>query len=417
MENVNLDSAISSVVLHDSDEGIAVKVGKAYEYYTADNISEALSILLSDEKLTKSSYVQVLIGNCHRKLNDNKKALEAWHKALEISPNEYNAYLNIGNMMFVQGEIPDAIEYWTKAYAIQPESPPVVLNLAIAYKNKGCRIKSTRLFEKYLRYCKESISSEYLSVKETMIRLRGKVDIGFRRIKELKEEGNLRAIMTMYVKLISTYADLPSVYLNLANIFMYDKNYEKALEFFLIVYKNYECSGQVIWNIASLYEILKKRPEAYCFYKRCERFIPKTSSRYKVLAQKIQSLFYSAKTKELSDEHLALAKEYEAKNLYEDAIVEYENGILLSTEELPEAEHKLEVLQKYVNPEPFVIADLYSRINTYMTNKKFNSCIELCDRIIQLSDVNSKEGMYAVRCKTECKRILVTREHMERLDF
>lgn len=414
MDNVNLESALSSVVLHDSDEGVAAKVGRAFEYYSADNIQEALSLLMGDEKLLKSSYVQVLAGNCYRRIQDTEKALNCWHKALEISPNEYNAYLNIGNTMYIQGDVPAAIENWTKAFTIQPENPTISLNLAVAYKNKGCRIKSTKLFERYLKYSRANITSEYLSVKETMLRLRSKVDLYFKKLNEFKEAGNLKAVVATYIRLISTYADLPNVYQNLGSIFLFDKNYDKALEFFLIVYKNCECPAQVIWSIANLYEQKKEKPLAYCFYKRCEKFIPRSSTRYKILGQKLQSLFYSAKTKELCDERIALAKAFEAKNLYEDALVEYENAVMLSTEEMPEIEHKLEVLRNYINPEPAVIADLYTKINTFMNNKRFNSCIELCDRIILLSDVNSKEGMYAVRCKTECKRILVTREHIER---
>ena len=38
--------------------------------------------------------------------------------------------------------------------------------------------------------------------------------------------------------------------------------------------------------------------------------------------------------------------------------------------------------------------------------KKFNRCIDLCDRLITLDNGDSQKGLYAVRCKTECKRLL-----------
>lgn len=165
MNNVNLSTTITSASLHDTEEGMRAKITKAVEYYNAENIQETLNLVLNDKDLLKSSYVHVLIGNCYRKQNKIDSALKSWQKAVEINEKEYNAYINIANVQFVQGDAAQAIENWTKAFSIQPENPVVCLNLAIAYNQKGCRIKSTKFFERYLRYNRNNMSREYLLSK------------------------------------------------------------------------------------------------------------------------------------------------------------------------------------------------------------------------------------------------------------
>lgn len=413
MNNVNLSTTITSASLHDTEEGMRAKITKAVEYYNAENIQETLNLVLNDKDLLKSSYVHVLIGNCYRKQNKIDSALKSWQKAVEINEKEYNAYINIANVQFVQGDAAQAIENWTKAFSIQPENPVVCLNLAIAYNQKGCRIKSTKFFERYLRYNRNNMSREYLSVKESMLRLRTKVDYYFKKLAALKNTGNLKLMATINLKMISIYADLPTVYNNLGQIFMFTKDYDKALDFFLTVYKNFPYSPLVLWNIATIFERKGKRDWAYCFYKRCSDIMPKTSQKAKVITEKANSFVFKVKTKENSDIHLKEAKDFEAKNLYEDALVEYENAYLLSPDELADIEHKIQVLKTYIQPEPFVIADLYSRINNAMNNNLLKQCVEMCDRIILLSDSNSKESSYALKCKTECKRILATRGRID----
>lgn len=413
MNNVNLSTTISPQSLHDTEEGMRAKISKAVEYYNAENIQETLNLLLNDKELLKSSYVHVLIGNCYRKQNKIDSAMSCWNKAIEINEKEYNAYINIANVQFVKGDTALAIENWTKAYSIQPENPVVCLNLAVAYNQKGCRIKSTKFFERYLRYNRNSMTREYLSVKESLVKLRTKVDYYFKKLTELKNTGNLKLMATINLKMISIYPDLPTVYHNLGQIFMFMRDYEKALEFFLVVFKNFPYSPLVVWNIALIYEKKGKKDLAYCFFKRCSDMMPNTSQKARVITEKANALTFKVKTKENSELHLKAAKDFEAKNLYEDALMEYENAYMLSPDELADIEHKIQILRTYVQPEPFVIAELYSKINTAMNNNRLKQCIEMCDRIILLSEPNSKESTYALKCKTECKRILSTRGRID----
>ncbi len=410
MENSNLDTQIPTAILHDSDEGIAIRVKKAYEYYLAGSYRETLDLLLNDTTLNKIPYVLVLIGNCYKNLSDTNKAMKYWYQSIENGAGEHAAYLNIGNVLYAQKKGNEAIKFWTQAFALKPEDPVVNLNLAVAYRTKGYRIKSTRFFERYLRFKTNEIDKEYLTVKENILTLRARVEQCYRKLYDYKNNGDLRAISTLYAKMISIYANLPNAYLNLANIFLIDKNYEKALEFFLIVYKNFTYNSQILWNIANLYEMEGKKADAFCFYRRCERLFNKNSGKYQQIISKLNAFSYSAVTTAAKEEFVKRAQEYEENNLYEDALIEYENAYYATIGESPDIQEQIERLKKYINPEPFVIAALYNKINSYLNLKKYSACIELCDRIVLLADINSKESLFAVRCKTECKRLLVARE-------
>ena len=45
-----------------------------------------------------------------------------------------------------------------------------------------------------------------------------------------------------------------------------------------------------------------------------------------------------------------------------------------------------------------------------MNRKKLHACVEVCDRIMLLGQGHTKEVMYAMKCKAECRRIIIARE-------
>ena len=91
-------------------------------------------------------------------------------------------------------------------------------------------------------------------------------------------------------------------------------------------------------------------------------------------------------------------------------IDEYENFMILSESENEEIKQTIDKYKIYLNPEPFVINMLYNQIPDLMNRKKLNACVEVCDRIIKIASDHSKEVVYAMKCKAECKRIIIARE-------
>lgn len=412
MENSDLDntSGLSGVQFGGNDSISSDKITRAYEFYESGRHQEALSMAEADAQISATAYGQVLIGNCYKSLGDKKSAMLHWKKAVEISPLEHNAYVNIANELYTENKISEAILNWHIAATIMPENSSVNLNLALAYDKKGSRIKATKYFEKYIRYEKKISSQSYIKIKHTLANLTAKVEFLAKKVEEYKVQKDLKTIAAIYLKMISTYANLPTIYANIAEIFYFDKNFQKSLEFYLLVYLNYPHTPKVILEIANLYYILQQYTYAYVYYSRALNTLPEGTSYYNKVKSKLSSLSYVLKDPELIETHLQKAREAEKNNDYEEAIDEYENFLILSESDNPDIQQIIDKYKIFLNPEPFVINVLYNQIPDLMNKKKLNSCVEVCDRIMTLATQNSKEVMYAMKCKAECKRIIIARE-------
>ena len=84
--------------------------------------------------------------------------------------------------------------------------------------------------------------------------------------------------------------------------------------------------------------------------------------------------------------------------------------MILSESDNEEIQQRVDKYKLFVNPEPFVVNVLYSQIPDLMNRKKLSACVDVCDRIMKLANDHSKEVIYAMKCKAECKRIIIARE-------
>ena len=99
MENIinNNSSDLSEVGIGNDESASNEKIKRAYEYYDSGRINEAISLIEKDSRLLANSHAQLILGNCYHKANDTQKSLFHWKKAIDISPLEHTAYINIGN--------------------------------------------------------------------------------------------------------------------------------------------------------------------------------------------------------------------------------------------------------------------------------------------------------------------------------
>lgn len=405
-ENV---SGLSDVKFGEGDAA-SDKLARLYEMYESGRFSDALNAAESDSFVSSSSYGQLLIGNCQKQLGNQDAALTHWKKAIQISPLEHSAYINIANYLYSTGKVNEAVLNWHIASTIMPENPVVNLNLAHAYDKLGSRIKSTKYFEKYLKYETKIMSTEYQTVKHALANMTAKVEFYAKKVEEFKVQKDLKTIAALYLKMISTYASLPSIYTNIAEIFYFDKNYAKAFEFYQIVYLFFPYTTKVLLELGNLAFLLGHKSYSYVYYKRAIETLPEGTSYYNKVKQQLNSLSVVLNDPELIETHLQKAREAEAVNDYEIAIDEYENYMILSESDNQDIQQIVDKYKIFLNPEPFVVNVLYSQIPDLMNKKKLSACVDLCDRIMKISTEHSKEVVYAMKCKAECKRIIIARE-------
>ena len=407
--STNSNTSLSDIDLS-GEKAAASKITKAYELYASGEIQEAVNHLEANVDVSNNSYVQVLLGNCYQKLGQKDRAMEFWKRATEISPLEYAAYINIGNEYYAEGRIHKAIYNWHCAGSVCPENSVLNQNLAVAYDKLGYRIKSTKYFEKYLKYTTNKDAPDYFKIKRSIANLTAKTEFYLKKSEEYRAEKNLKKVAAAYLMLISTYANLPNIYTNLANIFVFDKNYEKALEFYLIAYLNFSYTPNTLMNVANMHYLLKNKSYAYCYYKRASKYIPETHSQWRLVNEKLSELSAAKRDTDLLESHLEKAKEAEEISRFEIAIDEYENYLILTETQSPEIQQLIDKYKIFLNPEPFVVKMLYNQLPELMMAKKLHAAVEVCDRIMTIAESHSKEMIYAMKCKVECKNVIIARE-------
>ena len=73
------------------------------------------------------------LGNTHHRQGKYEEAIEAYHKAIEISPDYHHlAYYNLGNAYDEQGKFEEAIAAYNKAIEIMSNDAESYINLGYA---------------------------------------------------------------------------------------------------------------------------------------------------------------------------------------------------------------------------------------------------------------------------------------------
>jgi len=100
---------------------------------------EAINSLIDALKWNpKNGFALVMMGNIFAKhKNDIETALKYYNQALKIKPDDHIAVNNIGANLLQLGKIKEAIEYFKKAYTLNPNYPNTSFGLSIAYEKLG----------------------------------------------------------------------------------------------------------------------------------------------------------------------------------------------------------------------------------------------------------------------------------------
>ena len=101
----------------------------------------------SDPALLASTYAN--LGGAYRDLGDDAKALESYNHALQLNPNQFNAYLGLGRLLEKEGKLDDAIANYSRSVAITP-SESGYLRLGRALEQSGRRAEALAAYQEAL---------------------------------------------------------------------------------------------------------------------------------------------------------------------------------------------------------------------------------------------------------------------------
>ena len=114
--------------------------------------------LTSDPGLLAATYAN--LGAAYRKLGEDEKARTSYDQALQLNPNQYNAYLGLGELLEKQSRLDDAISNYSKAVELRPTDTGFLL-LGRALEKTGRRSEALAAYQAALKLSPETPEAQH----------------------------------------------------------------------------------------------------------------------------------------------------------------------------------------------------------------------------------------------------------------
>jgi tetratricopeptide (TPR) repeat protein len=108
--------------------------------------------LTSDAGLLAATYSN--LGTAYRKLGEDQKARDSYNQALRLNPNQFNAYLGLGELLEKRNQLDDAIRNYSKSVELRPTDTGFLL-LGHALETAGRRPEALVAYQAALKLSPE----------------------------------------------------------------------------------------------------------------------------------------------------------------------------------------------------------------------------------------------------------------------
>lgn len=381
-------------------------LSKALRFFDDKRYSEALNSLLPSFERDKTGIYANFIGNCYQKLGSINDAVHFWQKAISQNPTCYLAFLGLGNAAYAQNNIKQALIYWHIALSICPESPQINYNVAAAYSRKDDRFLAVYYYEKFLKYSNNSNSKEVKYVTNIILNLRSKAAEFLKKASAAISQDKINQAVQYYVKAVKNYPLQPKVVQNIAKIFACDRNFDKAIEYYKMAIRIDDKLKICMVDIANAYLAKHQYELAYCYFTRFLSTFTHQSGKFAEVERITQYAKSKIGPEHDTIKHFNLAVEYENNLKYREALDEYENYAILSSDNEERVAESIKKLKLMIYPEKILIKNIIEKIEELSSNKQYEQAVKLCDRISILSVLNSQEFHWANKKKQELRYII-----------
>jgi tetratricopeptide (TPR) repeat protein len=144
-------SKLSKVSFDNKDAWAAYHIGDAY-YFTDKNKVKAIKWYEKACALAKYDLdFRIKYGTCLAQLNKINEAEEQFKFVIKENPKKAQGYTNLGFLKFSQGKTGEALVNYTKAYALDPDSEPLLLNMAGYYYSMKDKPKALAFLKQILK--------------------------------------------------------------------------------------------------------------------------------------------------------------------------------------------------------------------------------------------------------------------------
>ncbi len=329
-------------------------IDAARKHFKDGNYDFAIKLYLGLLKTSASARLYFDVGLCYYKKSDYDSAIEYLTMAGNLDIRNSSAYSYLGNCYFRKLDAKNAIENWTIARSISPKDEFVCLNLAMAYFVKGMSYESVFYYQKYLKYSVNRETQQYLSIQKNMNELFETANDYYiqgererARNEGILAEKNYKLAMKKY-PVVSDYSYA------LASLYYDIKNYQDASIYYEISLREHsQRDKDIVLRLADCYEKTNDYRMAYCFYNKYLRYSISSQNEYLEITKKMSGL-KKLLDSSVVDITLELAKQYYNNNEYYKSLLEYENCVILDSDNKFEYEDTIRKLRSFINPESIV---------------------------------------------------------------
>jgi len=130
-------------------------VSLGFDAYDEGNYKIAIKELEKALDIGNTGYneeeIYTVLGNAYYGLYEDDKAIEAHEKALEINPEYYEAWVNLGIVYRYIGNYEKAEECYNKAYDINPNYPELHISMGALYIYQNKPYEAVTILEKAVK--------------------------------------------------------------------------------------------------------------------------------------------------------------------------------------------------------------------------------------------------------------------------
>ncbi len=111
---------------------------KGIKLYEEQNYAEAAEAYEEAIQLNPDQWGYYLnLGLAYKKLNEREKAAAAFQKAVELNPDSFSSNKELGEVLAKEGKFEEAKAYYLKATELDPDDPDAFYNLGVCLTNLG----------------------------------------------------------------------------------------------------------------------------------------------------------------------------------------------------------------------------------------------------------------------------------------
>ena len=202
-------------------------------------------------KSTKRNMHQIYLEKTHHalKIKDFPSAEQFSKKAIQLGPQNPTIYQYLANGYSINGKFTKAIENYKKALKIQPTDMSTQQELAKCYIGYGVSLKEQKKWDDAITAYKQARKLDpTLEIATTNI-----ADAIWQKANAYRAEGNIDAAIEAYLELRKLHPDESDIHALLGDLYLKKGQYESALTAFQKVYKQRPDDEQAKHNLIAVY--------------------------------------------------------------------------------------------------------------------------------------------------------------------